>query len=189
MRSIPVPGPPSATEVPSRMGAPSLAMRSFSSPARRRCRALCHAKPLRFSTTERANGSSRPTSRARQAKTWGVIRDNVTEVIKPPPAPDQEKESWNPISRGSCSGDSTAIVCTRSRSSLSILGLGANELLALTIALPAVALEALRAHWRASSNSVSRSAWERRRPIARYRQPSTGSRSPPPRSPTRGCAP
>jgi hypothetical protein len=124
-----------------------------------------------------------------QAKTWGVIRDNVTEVIKPPPAPDQEKESWNPISRGSCSGDSTAIVCTRSRSSLSILGLGANELLALTIALPAVALEALRAHWRASSNSVSRSAWERRRPIARYRQPSTGSRSPPPRSPTRGCAP
>ena len=41
------------------------------SPARRRCRALCHAKPLRFSTTPR------------RAKTWGVIRDNVTEVIKP----------------------------------------------------------------------------------------------------------
>ena len=33
MRSIPVPGPPSATEVPSRMGAPSLAMRSLVRPA------------------------------------------------------------------------------------------------------------------------------------------------------------
>ena len=31
-----------------------------------------------------------------QAKTWGVIRDNVTEVIKPPPAPDQEREILQP---------------------------------------------------------------------------------------------
>jgi integrase len=31
-----------------------------------------------------------------QAKSWGVIRDNVTEVIKPPPAPDQEKEILQP---------------------------------------------------------------------------------------------
>src|SRR5262249_37289494 len=31
-----------------------------------------------------------------QAKTWGVIRDNVTEVIKPPPAPDEEKEILQP---------------------------------------------------------------------------------------------
>jgi integrase len=31
-----------------------------------------------------------------QAKTWGVIRDNVAEVIKPPPAPDQEKQILQP---------------------------------------------------------------------------------------------
>jgi integrase len=31
-----------------------------------------------------------------QAKTWGVVRDNVTEVIKPPPAPDQEREILQP---------------------------------------------------------------------------------------------
>jgi integrase len=31
-----------------------------------------------------------------QAKTWGVIRDNVSEVIKPPPAPDQEKSILQP---------------------------------------------------------------------------------------------
>src|SRR5262249_13057386 len=29
-------------------------------------------------------------------KTWGDIRDNVTEVIKPPPAPDEEKEILQP---------------------------------------------------------------------------------------------
>jgi integrase len=31
-----------------------------------------------------------------QAKTWGVIRDNVTEAIRPPRAPDQEKEILQP---------------------------------------------------------------------------------------------
>src|SRR5262249_33758265 len=31
-----------------------------------------------------------------QAKTWGLIRDNVTEVIKPSPAPDQEKAILQP---------------------------------------------------------------------------------------------
>ena len=31
-----------------------------------------------------------------QAKTWGVIRDNVCEAVKPPPAPDQEKEILQP---------------------------------------------------------------------------------------------
>jgi integrase len=31
-----------------------------------------------------------------QAKTWGVTRDNVAEVIKPPPAPDQEKAILQP---------------------------------------------------------------------------------------------
>jgi len=31
-----------------------------------------------------------------QAKTWGVVRDNVTETVKPPPAPDQEKEILQP---------------------------------------------------------------------------------------------
>jgi integrase len=31
-----------------------------------------------------------------QAKTWGVIRDNVAEVIKPPRAPDQEKQILQP---------------------------------------------------------------------------------------------
>jgi integrase len=31
-----------------------------------------------------------------QAKTWGVIRDNVTEAIKPPPGPDREIEILQP---------------------------------------------------------------------------------------------
>jgi integrase len=31
-----------------------------------------------------------------QAKTWGVVRDNVAEVIKPPPAPDQERAILQP---------------------------------------------------------------------------------------------
>jgi integrase len=31
-----------------------------------------------------------------QAKTWGVIRDNVTESVKPPPAPDRETEILQP---------------------------------------------------------------------------------------------
>jgi integrase len=31
-----------------------------------------------------------------QAKTWQVIRDNVAEIIKPPPAPDQEKSILQP---------------------------------------------------------------------------------------------
>jgi integrase len=31
-----------------------------------------------------------------QAKAWGIIRDNVTETVKPPPAPDQEKEILQP---------------------------------------------------------------------------------------------
>jgi integrase len=31
-----------------------------------------------------------------QAKTWGIVRDNVTETVKPPPAPDQEKEILQP---------------------------------------------------------------------------------------------
>jgi integrase len=31
-----------------------------------------------------------------QAKTWGVVRDNVCETIKPPPAPDQEKAILQP---------------------------------------------------------------------------------------------
>jgi integrase len=122
-----------------------------------------------------------------QAKTWGVIRDNVTEVIKPPPAPDQEKEILQP--------DQARELLRRLDGhplhTLAVLALhtGArrNELLALrwqdidldagrlrietaleqtraygirvkapktrrgrrTIALPALALEVLRAHWRA----------------------------------------
>ena len=31
-----------------------------------------------------------------QAKTWGVIRDNVTENVKPPPAPDRETQMLQP---------------------------------------------------------------------------------------------
>ncbi len=122
-----------------------------------------------------------------QAKAWGVIRDNVTEVIKPPPAGDQEKEILQP--------DRARELLDRLSGHplhmLAILALhtGArrNELLALrwqdvdldaarlrietaleqtrpygirvkapktrrgrrSISLPAVAVEALRAHWRA----------------------------------------
>jgi integrase len=36
------------------------------------------------------------TGRLGRPKTWGVIRDNVAEVIKPPPAPDQEKQILQP---------------------------------------------------------------------------------------------
>jgi integrase len=31
-----------------------------------------------------------------QAKTWGVVRDNVADVVKPPRAPDQEKDILQP---------------------------------------------------------------------------------------------
>jgi integrase len=31
-----------------------------------------------------------------QAKTWGILRENVTEIIKPPRAPDQEKQILQP---------------------------------------------------------------------------------------------
>jgi integrase len=122
-----------------------------------------------------------------QAKTWGVIRDNPTEVIKPPPAPDQEKEILQP--------DEARELLARLNGHplymLAVLALhtGArrNELLALrwqdvdldagrlrietaleqtrahgirakapktrrgrrSISLPVIAVEALRAHWRA----------------------------------------
>src|SRR5262249_21966418 len=31
-----------------------------------------------------------------QAKTWGVVRDNVSDNVKPPPAPDRETEMLQP---------------------------------------------------------------------------------------------